>query len=107
MLKFIYITLILFKKILDTSDSHSCKNSTIAMIGNSGCGTTLNFMSTQPTSTGEIIATTTITTKNNNKYRLKNFYDLRVKVLWIGAGTSIWNGFLEKSTEVSIYTQNQ
>ena len=88
---------------MDTSETHTCKDSTIAMLGKSGCGTTLNFMSIQPTSTGEIIATTTITTKNNNKYRLKNFYDLRVKVFWIGAGKSIWNGFLTKTAEVSTY----
>ena len=74
------------------------------MLGESGCGTSINGLSMSPSSSNIIVAKSTITTKNNNKYRLKTFFDLKVKAVWRGVGhsTSIWNGYLKDTAKVSI-----
>ena len=74
------------------------------MVGDSGCGTSINGLSMSSTSNDGTLAKSTITTKNNNKYRLKTSYDLKVKAVWSGAGnsTSIWNGFLNDTAKVSL-----
>ena len=74
------------------------------MIGESGCGCSISGLSMSSTRSDGVVAKSTITTKNNNKYRLKTSYDLNVKAVWRDAGNPsyLWNGFLSDTAKVSL-----
>lgn len=91
----------LVKQIYDPSDSYDCKDSTIALKHEDSSGGKVTTTSTKPAVKGTEIRKV-ITSKNNDKYKLRKDFELNIVVVFRGTGKSFWSSLLKTKVHVSI-----
>lgn len=90
-------------KLFDPSDSYNCSDSTIAFKNKHTCGQRVIGTDTDTALvTHASILNLTLTTKNNDKYMLRDTFTLKMKLVASGETSKFWEQTFKKKLTVSV-----